>query len=467
MHPSFAFLVGSILVLSACGDDSRPIIDAGRSDSGVPRDSGAGDAGGSDGGGALDAASCDDDNPCTVDSVGAAGCVNTPGNAGTECRPAAGECDVAETCSGTEAACPADAFEPATTECRPAAGDCDVAESCSGTEAACPVDAFAPDTTECRASAGICDAAELCSGTGADCPEDAFEPATTECRASTTTCDGAEMCTGTGADCPLDIVAPATTVCRPGTSACDAAETCDGTTTVCPPDGPTLTPRLYAATGQDTMSSLLVLNPMTGATATTIGPTGGFALTGLAQHPMTGVLYGVTTPLSPTAPENLVTLNTTTGAATVVGPLGHVVADIAFASDGRCFGWSESDDDLLTIDVATGTATAVADYPDSTRGSGLEFLLDGRLVFAGDDADGPLRVIDPMSGLSASIIGTLTGAGNPVNALTIDPAGVLYGLVNMSGGGGTSLVVIDTSTAALTVRGATITGADALAFACP
>ncbi|MFC1814675.1 hypothetical protein ACFL0M_01795 [Thermodesulfobacteriota bacterium] len=50
---------------------------------------------------------CDDGNPCTVDSCDpASGCMNTPGNAGTVCRAAAGDCDAPETCDGLRAACP-------------------------------------------------------------------------------------------------------------------------------------------------------------------------------------------------------------------------------------------------------------------------------------------------------------------------------------------------------------------------
>ena len=54
---------------------------------------------------------CDDNNPCTVDScIPNVGCNSTPGNAGTECRASTGQCDVAELCTGTSAACPEDVF---------------------------------------------------------------------------------------------------------------------------------------------------------------------------------------------------------------------------------------------------------------------------------------------------------------------------------------------------------------------
>jgi hypothetical protein len=87
--------------------------------------------------------------------------------AGTECRAAAGECDVAETCGGDSGACPEDALATAGTECRPATGECDVVETCDGAAGACPTNAFTPDETTCddcvlgpgnctTCSAGVC-----------------------------------------------------------------------------------------------------------------------------------------------------------------------------------------------------------------------------------------------------------------------------------------------------------------------
>jgi cysteine-rich repeat protein len=73
-----------------------------------------------------------------------ASCAYRP--AGEECRAAAGDCDVAEQCTGTAAECPADAFASASTVCRPAASECDVAEHCTGDAVACPADTGLPDT---------------------------------------------------------------------------------------------------------------------------------------------------------------------------------------------------------------------------------------------------------------------------------------------------------------------------------
>ena len=175
---------------------------------------------------------CDDDDTCD----GSGACVDHVLASGTECRAVAGDCDVAETCTGTSAACPADAFLSMGTSCRAVAGDCDVAEACTGTGAACPVDGFVASGTECRATAGICDAAETCSGSSAACPADGFLASGTSCRAASGTCDVAETCTGSSASCPTDAFAASSTSCRAVAGDCDVAETCTGSSGACPAD---------------------------------------------------------------------------------------------------------------------------------------------------------------------------------------------------------------------------------------
>jgi hypothetical protein len=179
----------------------------------------------------------DDGNPCSSDQCDgtSATCPHGAANAGTECRAAAGACDVAESCNGTSPTCPADTFA-APMECRSSAGSCDVAEVCSGLSAACPPDVFQPATVLCRAPASTCDAAESCPGTGPACPPDVVTPAGTQCRAAVGTCDVAETCDGTSNTCPADAARPAGTLCRAAVDDCDIAETCNGTSTTCPAD---------------------------------------------------------------------------------------------------------------------------------------------------------------------------------------------------------------------------------------
>jgi hypothetical protein len=153
---------------------------------------------------------------------------------GTECRGLAGVCDVAETCDGASAACPADA--KSTTECRAAAGVCDAAESCDGVNDDCPADAVAPTGTVCRAGNGACDAAETCDGTDVSCPGDVLAAAGTVCRATAGGCDVEETCSGSDPGCPADVFASGGTVCRASGGVCDVAETCSGSTASCPVD---------------------------------------------------------------------------------------------------------------------------------------------------------------------------------------------------------------------------------------
>jgi hypothetical protein len=96
--------------------------------------------------------------------------------------------------------------EPAGTNCRPSAGACDLAETCDGSDTACPADAKSTDV--CRSDAGACDVAENCDGFSDDCPPDAFESNGTSC-ADTTYCNGEETCNegacfAIGGPCDLD-----------------------------------------------------------------------------------------------------------------------------------------------------------------------------------------------------------------------------------------------------------------------
>jgi hypothetical protein len=142
-----------------------------------------------------------DSNPCTLDQCDgiSSTCPHAPAPAGTLCRPAAGICDVEETCTGTSPSCPADAFISSATVCRAATGACDAAENCTGASATCPADAVKPSTTTCRPSAGDCDVAESCDGVGVNCPAERFAPSNTACGdASDTDCTNPDRCDGNG-----------------------------------------------------------------------------------------------------------------------------------------------------------------------------------------------------------------------------------------------------------------------------
>jgi len=140
------------------------------------------------------------------------------------CRGAAGECDVAEQCTGSSAECPSDGFAPDTVECRPTFGVCDVHEMCTGNDARCPSDT--KSTAVCRGSAGDCDIAESCDGVNNDCPTDEIKPLDTVCAVESGVCDANDVCDGQTVVCN-EKYAPVDTSCSDG-NVCNGAETCDG-----------------------------------------------------------------------------------------------------------------------------------------------------------------------------------------------------------------------------------------------
>ncbi len=222
---------------------------------------------------------------------------------------------------------------------------------------------------------------------------------------------------------------------------------------------------LYGAIAADAgPSNLFTLNPATGALVSTIGPIG-FAVTGLAFNPLTGVLYGSTATIDSTAPHSLITINTTTGAGTLVGSynLGsQTLADITFTSDGTLYGWVQpTTDSLATVNLATGAATVVGPSGLTTFGSGIAADASDTLYFAGFGDQGALDIVNRFTGL-ATPVATLNGTANSaVNAMAFHPTtGVLYAVVKRT----PNLVTINKSTGNVTVLGPTVANLDAITF---
>lgn len=428
------------LTLAACGSDRAQIVDLDGS-----TDTGGGDAGGTDAG-RLDAGQLDAGN---VD----AGDID------------AGDVDAGDIDAGDVDAGDIDAGDVD-------AGDIDAGGLDAGDVDAGDFDAGAVDAGDIDAG-GSCDDGNPCTVDtfieGEGCSNVPGNEGT-ECHASTGGCDPAETCTGGSAECPSDTgVSGEGTVCRASTGLCDVAETCSGGSAICPDDAAALTPYLYGATGGSTNSNLYILNA-DGSTASTVGSLG-VAITGLAVHPITRVLYGVTTTMSPAHSLELITIDPATAAITAIGALGGVVADITFDADGTLYGWSEATDDLATISLTTGAATPISDSTLDTYGSGLAFSLDGRLFYTGFGNNADLVLINKITGLQDSVVATLSGApgssGDSINALTVHPiTGALLGVNNSFGSGPSYLMSIDTSTAVITSLGMSLNRLDGIAYLC-
>jgi hypothetical protein len=233
---------------------------------------------------------------------------------------------------------------------------------------------------------------------------------------------------------------------------------------------------LYAADGAggNPNTNLYTLDPATGAVISTVGPIG-FAVTGLAFHPSTGVLYGSTGRISPGAPNSLITVDPATGAGTLVGSYGvasqcgfDTMADIAFdPTTGVLYGWAEPcNHDLYRIDIATGQATKVGDSGLTTFGSGIAIDATGRILLAGGGAMGLLHAVDSTTGIP-TVVATLSGSSVAnISALAFDASGTLFGslLNNAEPGRPSRLITIDPTTGLITDRGPSINSLDAIAF---
>jgi len=151
--------------------------------------------------------------------------------------PNTAPCDVEEKCTGTVLNCPPDKFADTATICRSAADSgCDAPEFCSG-DGICPVDGLFPAGTVCRPAAGNCDKAEECSGLSPNCPSvDKFLTAGDVCRAAAGPCDVGETCTGTGPNCPMDVLAGDSIVCSSGVDLCQLEQRCGTAGSACPVD---------------------------------------------------------------------------------------------------------------------------------------------------------------------------------------------------------------------------------------
>jgi Ca2+-binding RTX toxin-like protein len=237
---------------------------------------------------------------------------------------------------------------------------------------------------------------------------------------------------------------------------------------------------LFGADGaQGNPSNLYRLDPGSGAVLQNVGPIG-FPITGLAEDPSTGILYG-STGRGPSSSGDglLVRIDEQTGAGTLIGDLrpdpdNETAADITFTPDGTLFGWLEpNSDDLVTINKGTGAATIVGDSGISTEGTGLASDSAGTLFLADDSS--PLWTINRTTG-AATQVATLNASGDtPALAFNsqvqISPnvtfaPNTLFGVRSQKDASRTTaLITINTASGAVNSWGPSVNRLDAIEFA--
>lgn len=239
---------------------------------------------------------------------------------------------------------------------------------------------------------------------------------------------------------------------------------------------------LYAAKGGSVASNLYTLDQVTGV-ATSIGPIG-YAVTGLALDPTDGTLYGTTTPNDPVSPKSLITIDTATGAGTLVAVYdsgsGNFFNDICFDAGGQLYGIGGEYFSFIDKTTATSSAPGYPLTPIATTGAGGAYGNGCTFVGAtmyGFVRGGPDYTAAPFyRGGYWSInlgtgAGTLVGAlaGGPyhdnaaINAAACDPDGLVWAIENDFPA--CSLVTIDVASGTVTTIAALAgSGWDALEF---
>jgi uncharacterized repeat protein (TIGR01451 family) len=117
----------------------------------------------------------------------------------------------------------------------------------------------------------------------------------------------------------------------------------------------------------------------------------------------------------------LITIDKTNGDATVIGSTGEQIPDISFDPFGTLYAWSESEDDLFTINLATGAATGVGECFCSTAFTGLAVDSMGAMYMK--DYVPSLHRMNPGTG---TIVSDLFLNDTPHNLLAFDQNDVLF-----------------------------------------
>ncbi|MHC4500993.1 MAG: GEVED domain-containing protein, partial [Planctomycetota bacterium] len=234
-----------------------------------------------------------------------------------------------------------------------------------------------------------------------------------------------------------------------------------------------------AATGTfsgNAPSSLYRIDPATGV-ATLIGPIGYNGVTGLSFAP-DGTLY---------ASANgdamygdgwkhaiLLTIDTTTGAGTLVGEISNNslangagrMPDISFRANGVLYGYADAGgggDALWTINTTTGAGSFIGYTGYTGGGNGMDFAPNGTLYATPYD-NRSLVIINPATGAGSDVAGTDGNVPDRVNALEFcQQHGVLFGSWK-DGNQNSWLVTLDLNTGLALTTVATVQGLDAIAF---
>ena len=189
-------------------------------------------------------------------------------------------------------------------------------------------------------------------------------------------------------------------------------------------------------------------------------------VTGMAWHPSSGDLYGITAEQSPNYPHSLILIDPATGNSKLVGDLGVHGSDIAFDSRGVLYIWLPATGRLGMVNISTAQITPIGRPAGQGSPAGIAIDPQDMVFVTAKGAGGTLDNVDLSSG-QLQIGPPLTGApfSTQINSMSFSPSGLLLA-VNSNGGSpaSTKLVTINTATGSVATIGSLPDDTDALAF---
>jgi hypothetical protein len=213
-------------------------------------------------------------------------------------------------------------------------------------------------------------------------------------------------------------------------------------------------PALADLIGVDRTTGNLYSVSETNAATSLIGGTGLGSVADIQFAP-NGTLYGFTD--NGAATPSLYTINPSTAAATLVGPLNPTAfvfeGALAFSPGGTAYAMNmgqNASTQLFTINLATGAATSLGVVSGANDINGLAYRSDGMLIGL-DDNTSSLLVINPLTLTATTLAATPTTVGS-IGGMTVKN-GVGYYDTGAIGGGSDSLYSFDLLTGASTLIG--------------
>lgn len=222
--------------------------------------------------------------------------------------------------------------------------------------------------------------------------------------------------------------------------------------------GPASAGVMYGVSFASTEGSILYqVDPQSGL-ASNPKPTGLDHVVGIAFG-SDGTLYGLTNATTPTHPNTLVRINSTTGAAQVVGSTGldnMAEGDLAYdRTTDSLYGMyhlAGGQRKLFTVNASTGAATAL---PSSLAGdpSAMAFDAAGNLYVI-DTALAKLHTVNKATGATLTTL-SLSRSLGAVAGMAVDPATGIFYVADGDSGGTDHLYTLDPTTGLLTDIGPT------------